>query len=544
MKKWWKLILSVMLAMLAVCPAALAADDDPVPQTERQSTVYTMEKVDLSDSVFMFGSFRGPQTLPGEAQLLGAEESAGYQHICDGIRETKDEIIFDGWSLPVTQEGVDTLKALVSKVLNDHPEFFYVGKEYFPLALDSNIVGVSFSYFDLKLRDDLDAEVNRIVREVLDDRMTSLEKLLILHDYIALNCQYDFKVCNNLEGESPRVYNAYGALVEHNAVCQGYAEAYMLLIKKAGLAGVDIGLVSSRKMNHAWNWVSINGRKYHTDVTGDDPVYGSNNKLHDRPGYCQHKYFLRSSDGMIKTVGDQNVTYWGYSTEFYFEDTEYQEGYLFSNSNTPFFWYDGDVYYLDENDVKKANEDLKGTITNPSRQRVALRWGDHLYYLDSTNYRGHRIPVYHYYFPDQTREDHIDDSPLEVQDGQTLGMCVNETKTKLQVVKLNGADLTELYAIDLPQLDPAPTPTPACSTDYYDCYLEDGVLKVTAKKAGANVFMALFNNDHFTAVKIVTPSSPLTCQLNANQSAKVMAMDQHFKPQCKAYTIPQASTMP
>jgi len=68
-------------------------------------------------------------------------------------------------------------------------------------------------------------------------------------------------------------FDAYGALVEGRAVCQGYAHAFKLLLHFAGVENV---IVTGRAggVNHAWNLVNFgtktNERWYHVDVTWND----------------------------------------------------------------------------------------------------------------------------------------------------------------------------------------------------------------------------------------------------------------------------------
>ncbi|MBQ2676827.1 MAG: hypothetical protein IJF54_05460 [Clostridia bacterium] len=113
---------------------------------------------------------------------------------------------------------------------------------------------------------------------------------LRLHDYMVSKVTY--KATSNLS------YTAYGALVEGNAVCEGYSRAMQMLLNRAG---IECSLVTGKSKNqgHMWNIVKIDGQWYHLDATWND----ANNK-----GY--HSYFNLSDtmilighqmDGSIKT---------------------------------------------------------------------------------------------------------------------------------------------------------------------------------------------------------------------------------------------------
>ena len=97
----------------------------------------------------------------------------------------------------------------------------------------------------------------------LNASMSEYEKELYLHDALAERVVY---------AESNHAHDAYGALVEGVAVCEGYAEALQVLLHRAGIRSF-IALGSDREtgIGHAWNYVRIDSKWYHTDLTWDDP---------------------------------------------------------------------------------------------------------------------------------------------------------------------------------------------------------------------------------------------------------------------------------
>ena len=125
--------------------------------------------------------------------------------------------------------------------------------------------------------------VEQILEDNLKGALTDYQKELKLHDYLVNYCTY-----SHGSAENENEYRAYGALVEGQAVCNGYAEAMALLLSCAGVENqYVIGTArSSRSVaqekaaqddsgnteNHAWNIVRVNGTWYHLDTTWDDPV--------------------------------------------------------------------------------------------------------------------------------------------------------------------------------------------------------------------------------------------------------------------------------
>lgn len=130
----------------------------------------------------------------------------------------------------------------------------------------------------------MELEVKRALAQI-PAGASDFDKARILHDYLVLNCAYDEE--NYYAGTIPAVsYSAYGALVNHVAVCNGYTLAYQKLCQAAGL---ECQVVHG--VNHAWNVVMIDGQWYHVDTTWDDPVP-------NRPNTTRYAYFLLSQGGI------------------------------------------------------------------------------------------------------------------------------------------------------------------------------------------------------------------------------------------------------
>lgn len=58
----------------------------------------------------------------------------------------------------------------------------------------------------------------------------------------------------------------YGALVNHRSVCQGFAQAYDYLCKRAGLFSLVVS-GSNSTGDHAWNIIKLDDGYYHVDTT-------------------------------------------------------------------------------------------------------------------------------------------------------------------------------------------------------------------------------------------------------------------------------------
>ena len=130
---------------------------------------------------------------------------------------------------------------------------------------------------------------------------SQLEAALLLHDWLVRECDYAYQEYLN-HALPKNVYNAYGALVNGRAVCNGYALAYSYLLGKMGINSYVLG---SDVMNHAWNLLCIDGIWYHADLTSDDPVFTGKktyldfyNDDYSDEGFVYLKYFLKSDEEM------------------------------------------------------------------------------------------------------------------------------------------------------------------------------------------------------------------------------------------------------
>ena len=120
--------------------------------------------------------------------------------------------------------------------------------------------------------DTVAGKVNAIVESVIRDGMGEYAKALALHDWLIYHADYDETYSN---------YTPEGVLLKGSGVCQSYALAYQLLLKKVGISCLYVTGVAGGG-SHAWNLVKLGGDWYHVDCTWDDPAGG---------GQENHAYF-------------------------------------------------------------------------------------------------------------------------------------------------------------------------------------------------------------------------------------------------------------
>lgn len=210
--------------------------------------------------------------------------------------------------------SVESVGDVVSGVLNEHPDLYYVSKgfRYSYSPATSTVVSISITY-DTGLNDARWQSGAKAALAAVRPDMSELEKAIVLHDYLTVNCEYDKEHLDMGADKVPNTsHSTYGVFADGVAVCDGYALAYKYLLNKLG---IECYMVTSSKMAHAWNMIVLDGEYYQVDVTWDDPTW-------DRVGQAMHNYMFRSdaafaghSDWRV-TKGSSVVDYKAESTRF------------------------------------------------------------------------------------------------------------------------------------------------------------------------------------------------------------------------------------
>lgn len=192
-----------------------------------------------------------------------------YDLIFEGVKEREDSIDISAAGLPV-----DWVDAVYNAVLRDHPELFWMPVGYYYYYNTAGVAHTVKPEYTIGISElpgmkaKFDSRVSELlgkVNGVTDD----IEKEHILHDELAACIEYDYAY------SSPNMHNAYGALVEGKAVCDGYARAFQYLLQRSGIqsfiaTGSSVNPGTGRAEGHAWNYVRLGGEYYHVDLTWDD----------------------------------------------------------------------------------------------------------------------------------------------------------------------------------------------------------------------------------------------------------------------------------
>ncbi len=154
---------------------------------------------------------------------------------------------------------------------NDHPEVFWLTSEISYFYKDGNtFINLSYNIAGEELIK-AKKSFNSTVEKIIDDaprNSSDYEKELYVNNYLVENCSYDDKATET-ENVVKNENDAYGALIDKTAVCEGYARAFQLLCNKLGIECVTISGIADNE-NHAWNCAKIDGDWYQVDTTWND----------------------------------------------------------------------------------------------------------------------------------------------------------------------------------------------------------------------------------------------------------------------------------
>ncbi len=184
---------------------------------------------------------------------------------------------------------------------NDHPEIFWLPYAWYIGETHNNQMAILFvndtnndasgdiesftATYTVKKTDksrmqpELKDAVAKIKNQVTATDPYEIE--LCLHNILCETVSYS-------KNPTPLSYTAYGALVNGDAVCEGYTRAMQLLLYEFGINSTPVTGYAGLQP-HMWNLVLLDGKWYHLDVTWNDGEQG-----------YRHEYFNLTDPGISK----------------------------------------------------------------------------------------------------------------------------------------------------------------------------------------------------------------------------------------------------
>ena len=270
----------------------------------------------------------------GYAEALGISEEK-FTELRNRLYTAADNfestVNVEDFAIPYSRAVLGTIGSLLYKTPG-RPELFQVQSvscNYYPGGSLAEVI-IYYNRTAEQYESDFktcEAAAEALLSDIKNFGYTDLEKALLIHDRIVKYTEY-------VDRGSDDDHNIFGLLKNKTAVCEGYAQTYCYLLSKVG---VDSRMVSSSALMHAWNIVTINGKKYHVDATWDDP-------LADVDGRARHSNFMCST-AKFRSAGAALHNASDYNSEP--SDTTY-DNYFWQDSDSGFELCRGQIYYIDK----------------------------------------------------------------------------------------------------------------------------------------------------------------------------------------------------
>lgn len=336
-----KFVITVLLSLLL--SATYAAAEDVILSEE----VF----VELPSVVITPAGDYGIGTFGSEDDI----SSRIYSVIAEGLAAKAEYIYIGNFDISFTSENMQVLEDIFCSAVYNQPECAYL-RTSFHIAYSSSsmtITRVVPHYLEAYDEDAFKAAADYAFSKAVAPGMTDIEKMLSIHDYLVDTITYSKDGdLSDLSTFPDSVFTPYGALVNGNAVCQGYALAFKLLCDRAGIEDCGYALTST----HIWNIVKLGDNYYHVDATHDDPT-----KINFSTGESTtiervyHNHFL-ASDSQWRSLYGSDYDFW--TTD----RPECTDGTLYSSLNLTgitdklvwrgdCFWYTENGFYLQDNSI-------------------------------------------------------------------------------------------------------------------------------------------------------------------------------------------------
>ncbi len=226
-------------------------------------------------------------------------------------------------------------------VENSEQLWYAANRGYLPVPKEGSVADEIFS------------EAKNVLRRIISDDMTDLEKLKAIYNYLCCEIRYDRATANSGAQDliSAQCYYLEGVFLNRLAVCDGKAKAYCLLAAMEGIPVLRATAEREDFSGHAYNYVQLEEKWYLSCTT-----FGSNELNFGSEE--QPDIMLVSSYNMFLTTyetpyGDEG---WGYDSGMYPEIAEVIETEAFDYWAQEFSFPNGKTLDLTVSDYSELSE--------------------------------------------------------------------------------------------------------------------------------------------------------------------------------------------
>ena len=321
MKKTLRVLLLILLCALICLPTTVAANyEAAAPEATVIQAVYVnpLYKTELPLESIYFYAADTPIAYSNEVFTdidslsvyiragMVARSDVTFTYICDSddiYGEIKSAVEKAQTHTGVPREG-------------DYLRSNYLGYMLSGTALGNEYSITLYMYYAANADQEriVDAEIVKLLSSLNLYGKSDYEKVKAVHGWMCENITYDDEHVN--DDEYTLQFSAYAALINHTAVCQGYAGLFYRLMLELG---VDCRFISGIGNGgpHAWNIVKLGGLYYNVDTTWDAQYYGLEGFDGDYPYFlrCNSNFRNHTRDSVFATSAF-NAAYPMGSTDF------------------------------------------------------------------------------------------------------------------------------------------------------------------------------------------------------------------------------------
>lgn len=116
----------------------------------------------------------------------------------------------------------------------------------------------------------LNVKVETVLRRLISPKMTEVQKIDAIHDYLVLRSSYG-------KTTKKSAHSAYTLMTEGCGVCQAYSALASRMLERLGFEVCFVNGMTDEA--HSWLKVKVGGEWYNLDITYDDPVPNQKNKV-------------------------------------------------------------------------------------------------------------------------------------------------------------------------------------------------------------------------------------------------------------------------
>lgn len=225
----------------------------------------------LAEEYTISGSEETSSNLSGESILedykskyayntLTAKQKKAYEKIFNTVSEYKQTIYFQDMGL--TDKDIQYTYWAFDY---DNPQFFWLGNGYRYMTMANEVYSLTVDYSRTKSQAEkiqplFDAAAQKVIDKALaQDNL--FDRVLVIHNAITEMTTYNAKAPSyKSEADGPLVYG--------EALCEGYAKAFMYLCQSVGIQCFCVAGYAGE--DHMWNMLQLDGEWYHMDATWDD----------------------------------------------------------------------------------------------------------------------------------------------------------------------------------------------------------------------------------------------------------------------------------